>query len=296
MEVKAMNEEKYQNLKLGEYGIMISMAAYLSLSVLKLVIAFYTDSNALKADGLNNITDILSSIAVLIGLRLSRKPADCDHPYGHWKAENVASMVASLIMVAVGIQVLYDAIVSIVHGKSESPDMAAAWTGLLCAVVMFFVYLYNKRLSKRINSQAVRASAMDNLSDAWVSIGASIGIIGSQFHLPWLDPAAAIVVGLLICKTAWEIFRDTSHLLTDGFDESELENYKAKVLSVAGVQSVKDIKARQYGNNTVIDLVIGVDPSLDLRHAHDISTKVENSLIRDCEVYEVIVHVEPAES
>lgn len=121
-----MNEEKYQNLKLGEYGIMISMAAYLSLSVLKLVIAFYTDSNALKADGLNNITDILSSIAVLIGLRLSRKPADRDHPYGHWKAENVASMVASLIMVAVGIQVLYDAILSIVHGKSESPDMAAA--------------------------------------------------------------------------------------------------------------------------------------------------------------------------
>ncbi|GER67498.1 transporter [Weizmannia acidilactici] len=291
-----MNEEKYHNLKLGEYGIMISMTAYLSLSALKLLIAYHTDSSALKADGLNNITDILSSIAVLIGLRLSRKPADHDHPYGHWKAENVASMVASLIMMGVGFQVLYDAILSIVHGKSQSPDMVAAWTGLFCAGVMFGVYLYNSRLSKRINSQAVQASAMDNLSDAWVSVGASIGIIGSQFHLPWLDPAAALIVGVLICKTAWEIFRDTSHLLTDGFDEAELETYKDKVLSIAGVQSVKDIKARHYGNNTVIDLVIAVDPSLDLRHAHDISTKVEDSLIKDCKIYEVIVHVEPSES
>ncbi|WP_018662055.1 cation diffusion facilitator family transporter [Heyndrickxia acidiproducens] len=289
-----MNEEKYHNLKLGEYGIMISMAAYLSLSALKLAIAFHTHSSALKADGLNNITDILSSIAVLIGLRLSRKPADQDHPYGHWKAENVASLVASLIMMAVGIQVLFEAVRAIVYGKSQSPDLISAWTGLFCALIMYVVYRYNKKLSKKINSQAVRASAMDNLSDAWVSIGASIGIIGSQFNLPWLDPAAAIVVGLLICHTAWEIFRDTSHLLTDGFDETELEAYKEKVLGIAGVQGVKSIKARQYGNNTVIDLVIAVDSSLDLRHAHDISTEVENTLIKDCEIYEVNVHFEPS--
>src|SRR5690606_20791185 len=108
-----MEKVKYNDLKLGERGAIISIVAYILLSALKLFIGTKTGSTALKADGLNNATDIMASIAVLIGLRLARKPPDKDHPYGHWKAETVASMVASFIMIAVGIQVLYEAIFSI---------------------------------------------------------------------------------------------------------------------------------------------------------------------------------------
>ncbi|MBT2696041.1 cation transporter [Bacillus sp. ISL-40] len=288
-----MNEQGYLDLKRGERGAIISIIAYICLSSLKLAVGLIANSEALKADGLNNATDIIASIAVLIGLKLSQRPADDDHPYGHWKSETVASMVASFIMMVVGIQVTYEAITSIFNGRNESPDLVSAWTGLFCALVMYFVYRYNKKLSREINSQSVMAAAKDNLSDAWVSVGTFIGIVGAQFNLPWLDPITAIIVGLLICKTGWEIFRDASHYLTDGFDEKQIETYKETIINCYGVKGVKDIKARNYGNNVVVDIVILVNSDLDIRGAHDIATKVENELIKEHNVYDVHVHVEP---
>jgi cation diffusion facilitator family transporter len=288
-----MEEQKYNDLKLGERGVIISIIAYICLSSLKLVVGYSANSEALKADGLNNATDIIASVAVLIGLKVSQKPADKDHPYGHWKAETVASMVASFIMIVVGIQVLYGAISSVFASEHEAPDLISAWTGIFCAIVMFFVYRYNKNLSRKINSQGLMAAAKDNLSDALVSIGTVIGIIGSQFALPWLDPLTAVIVGLLICKTALDIFRDASHHLTDGYDTDKIQSYKDTVLSQYGVKGVKDIKARNYGNNSVVDIVILVNSNLGIRDAHDISTKVEEVLKTKHGVYDVHVHVEP---
>ncbi|MGN7940083.1 cation diffusion facilitator family transporter [Virgibacillus sp. 6R] len=288
-----MMETKVNDLKLGERGVIISIITYIVLSALKLFVGYIAHSEALKADGLNNATDIIASVAVLIGLKVSQKPADKDHPYGHWKAETVASMVASFIMAVVGFQVLYNAILSVFDGQQESPDLISAWTGLFSAVVMFFVYRYNRNLGRKINSQGLMAAAKDNLSDALVSVGTVIGIIGSQFGLPWLDPITAVLVGIIICKTAWEIFRDTSHHLTDGYDIEKMDVYKETVLSMPGVKGVKDIKARAYGNNSVVDIVILVNSNLGIRDAHDISTAVENELKKVHGIYDVIVHVEP---
>ena len=288
-----MEEQKYNDLKLGERGVIISIIAYILLSSLKLFIGFVANSEALKADGLNNATDIIASVAVLIGLKVSRIPADKDHPYGHWKAETVASMVASFIMVVVGIQVFYTAILSVFAKSTQAPDLISAWAGIFCAIVMFFVYRYNRDLSRKIKSQGLMAAAKDNLSDAWVSIGTVVGIIGSQFGLPWLDPLTALVVGFLICKTAWDIFRDATHYLTDGYDIEKIQCYKETVQNLYGVKGVKDIKARSYGNNTVVDVVILVNSDLGIRDAHDISTEVEDVLKDDHDVYDVHVHVEP---
>lgn len=288
-----MGEQAYLDLKRGERGAVISIIAYICLSAFKLAVGYMAHSEALKADGLNNATDIIASTAVLIGLKLSQRPADDDHPYGHWKAESVASMVASFIMMAVGLRVAFTAISNVFYGIKQTPDLIAAWTGLFCAFVMYFVYRYNKKLATEINSQSVMANAKDNLSDAWVSIGACIGIIGAQFSLPWLDPLAAIIVGLLICKTALDIFRDASHYLTDGFDEKKIEFYKETIIHCIGVKGVKDIRARNYGNNVVVDVVILVNSHLDIRDAHGIATKVEEELARIHQVYDVNVHVEP---
>ncbi|MCA1055460.1 cation diffusion facilitator family transporter [Rossellomorea aquimaris] len=293
LEVRILDDKRYSDLKLGERGAILSIVTYIGLSILKLVIGHMSGSEALKADGLNNTTDILASTAVLIGLRLSRKPADDDHLYGHWKSEMVASMIASFIMAVVGIQVLAGAIMSLFEGYSEPPDMISAWTGLFSALVMYLVYRYNKQLALKIKSQSVMAAAKDNLSDSWVSIGAVIGIIGSQFNLAWLDPFTAIIVGILICKTAWGIFREASHQLTDGFDQELIKEYRETIDGIAGVKGIKDIKARRYGNNIVVDIVITVNPALNINDAHDISTKVEKKLEQDYEIYDVHVHVEP---
>jgi cation diffusion facilitator family transporter len=288
-----MYQQKYNDLKLGERGAIISIIAYICLSALKLMVADLSNSEALKADGLNNTTDIIASIAVLVGLKISQKPADLNHRYGHWKAETVASLMSSFIMMAVGIQVLFEAISSIFKGAHTSPDLISAWTGIFCALVMYGVYRYNKSLGNKINSQSVMAAAKDNLSDAWVSIGAAVGIIGAQFHLPWLDPVAAIIVGFLICKTAWDIFRDASYTLTDGFDENEIQDYKKTIQNTDGVKGIKEIKARNYGNNKVVDVVILVNSTLGIKDAHEISSDVEQAMAKEHDVFEVNVHVEP---
>ncbi|KGA97995.1 transporter [Alkalihalobacillus alcalophilus ATCC 27647 = CGMCC 1.3604] len=288
-----MEEERYKDLKKGERGAIISIIAYLILAILKLGVGLYAGSAALKADGLNNATDIVVSIAVLVGLRMSQKPPDHDHPYGHWKAETVASLVASFIIMVVGIQVLIGAIPALFAPNQEAPDLIAAWVGGFSFVVMLFVYRYNRNLGKKIKSQAVTAASKDNLSDALVSIGATIGIIGAQFGFIWLDPLIAVLVGFVICKTAWDIFKDATHYLTDGFEKSELDECRRTALMVDDVEAVKEVKARYYGNSSVVDIVIEVNGNLDVRDAHEISDKVEEIIKEKHRAIDVNVHVEP---
>jgi cation diffusion facilitator family transporter len=287
--------DAYSEIKEGEKGAWVSIIAYICLSALKLWIGFLSGSQALLADGLNNTTDIMASFAVLIGLKISRKPPDHNHRYGHFRAETVAALVASFIMIAVGIQVLYQAVQKFFQPALETPNMVAAWIALLCAVVMIFVYRYNIRLAKKINSHAIMAAAQDNRSDALVSLGAFVGIVGSQFGLPWLDPLAATAVGFIICKTAWDIFKDASHALTDGFDEKELDKIKQTVAVTPGVESIKDIKARIHGNNVLVDVIIQVNGDLNVVESHQITEEVEERMLIEHKISHVHVHIEPVE-
>jgi cation diffusion facilitator family transporter len=285
--------EHYNNLKRGERGAWISMGAYLVLSALKIGVGFAMQSKALTADGVNNSTDILVSIAVLIGLRISRKPPDLNHPYGHMRAETVASMIASFVMMVAGVQVLIQAGRSAWLGVYEAPGLLAAWVAVGSAVVMFVVYGYNKRLAKQINNQTLMSAALDNRSDALVSVGAAIGIFGARLGYPWLDPAAACAVGLMICKTAWGIFYEASHSLTDGFDESKLEGYQETIQEVPGVKKIKNIKARAHGSMVLLDVTVEVSAELSIEEGHVISDEIERKMGDEHHIGSVHVHIEP---
>ncbi|OLN21188.1 transporter [Domibacillus antri] len=286
-------ETAYEDIKKGERGAWISIIAYLFLSTLKLTIGWMGASAALKADGLNNSTDIIASIAILIGLKISRKPPDENHRYGHFRAETVASLIAAFIMASVAIQVLISAGTSLFHANHETPDMITAWTALFAAVIMYGVYMYNARLSKKINSQSIMAAAQDNRSDALVSIGAFIGIIGSRFGVDWLDTLTAFIVGLIIFKTAWDIFAEASLTLTDAFDRHKIEDMQKSVEKVPGVRSVPSIKARSHGNITFVDVVILVDPDLNVVESHDITEYVEEALLQEHDIRATHIHIEP---
>ncbi|NMO97273.1 cation diffusion facilitator family transporter [Paenibacillus lemnae] len=285
----------YEDIKKGERGAWVSIAAYLILSAFKLFCGYLFSSSALIADGVNNLTDIVASTAVLIGLRISQKPPDKDHAYGHFRAETVAALVASFIMAVVGIQVLVEAVRSLFEGSKAAPNLWAAGVAGIAAVAMLGVYRYNARLSRKINSQALMAAAKDNLSDALVSIGAAVGIIGAQFGLPWMDTVAAIAVGLIICKTAWEIFRDSTHSLTDGFDETRLSDFRSTIERTPGVENIRDMKARIHGNHVLVDVVIEVDPQLSVTEGHKISESIEERMVRKHNIMNIHVHVEPKE-
>lgn len=292
-EVNANMEKRFENLKLAEKGARVSIIAYIILSALKLGIGYFAGSKALFADGLNNATDIFSSIAVLVGLKISRKPADDEHAYGHLRAETIASLIASMIMIAVGVDVFFKAVKDTIWFTPKAPDLVSAATALFCALAIYLVYRYNRRIAEKINSAGLMAAAKDNLSDAWVSIGTAVGIIASQFGMPWIDPLAAIVVGILIIKTGWDIFIEAVNHLTDGYDKGELDGIATRVQEVDGVMTVETIRARLHGNMTLLDLVIKVDPEITVREGHEISILVENLLHEEFEITEVLIHVEP---
>ena len=216
--------ELYSNLKEGEKGAWLSIWTYLFLSTVKLIVGYIGSSEALKADGLNNTTDIVASVAILVGLRISQKPPDEDHHYGHMRAETVASLIAAFIMAFVGFQILVNAGKSIMNPNQTPPSTLTAIVAILSALIMYFVYRYNLKLSKRIGSQAVRAAAYDNRSDALVSVGTAIGIGGAVLGFPIIDEITAFIIGILVIYTAWQIFSPSVHTLTDGFDEDEVEN------------------------------------------------------------------------
>ncbi|TQS76584.1 cation transporter [Ornithinibacillus gellani] len=289
-------DQSYENLKKGEKGAWLSIIAYLVLSIVKLWIAYIGNSEALRADGLNNSTDVIASIALLVGLKISRIPPDQDHRYGHYRAETIASLFAAFIMMTVGIQVIINIIQKLFSGSTVQPDLLTAWTAFGSAVIMLLVYRFNLSLSRKINSSAIYAAAQDNRSDALVSLGAFIGIIGAQFGVFWLDPIAGLLVGFIICRTAWHIFKDATHSLTDGFDEKQLEKIKASVSNVSQVKHIRDIKGRFHGNQALIDITILVDPHLDVQESHDITVQVEQLLADKHHIAYTHIHIEPYKS
>jgi cation diffusion facilitator family transporter len=294
-QMQTAHERRQEQLRLAERGAWISIGVYLVLAALKMFVGLRAGSKALFADGLNNSTDILASVAVLIGLRIARRPADEDHRYGHYRAETVATFVAAIIMAVVGFDVLFDAVRSLFTPLHAVPSAISLWVALFSAGVMLASSIYNRRLGQRIQSKAVLAAAADNRSDAMVSIGAFAGILGAQFGLYWLDPVAAIVVGLIILKTAYEIFRESAHALTDGYEEGKLKEIEDLVLGVQDVQEIVDLKARTYGSSVYVDVVIGVDQDMTVREGHEITDDIERLLCSHENIDHVHIHVEPVQ-
>ena len=287
-------QDRYEELKRAEKGAIVSIVAYIFLSLTKIFIGVTYQSAALRADGLNNLTDVFSSLAVLVGLKLARRPADDNHPYGHWKAETIASLVTSFVMLLVGLQVFYSSLNRIIDGGSVAPEKITGLIGFVGAIVMLGVYFYNFTLAKKINSDGLKAVAKDNFSDALTSLGTTVAIIGSMLGYVWMDGAMAIVVSVIIIKTGVEIFRDSAFSLSDGFNTADLERYKNSILSLPNVLSVKDLKARKYGANIYVDVTILVDATLTVLQGHQITENVERILRDSYGIIDIDVHVEPS--
>lgn len=281
------------NVRAGDKGIWIGLITYILLSTMKVIVGILTESEALRADGLNNASDIVTSITVLIALKISRKPADLDHAYGHRRVEMIGALLASFIMFSLGLQVVWQSIQVLISQSFHTPDPSAAIVAFASAFVLILVYRYNRNLAKKINSQAVMAAAKDQLSDALVSIGAGLGILCTQFGLAWLDPLLSFMIGLIIFKTAWEIFSEATHTLTDGFDPQQIEQYREATRAIKGVLEVTDIKARSDGKMTYVEMIIKVDPYLNVIESHAICDAIEKELEERFNISNVVVHIEP---
>ena len=282
-----------KNLKLAERGAILAIVTYIILSIAKIIAGSTLQSSSLTADGFNNVSDIVANIAVLIGLRMARKPADTDHKFGHWKMEDLASLVTSLIMFF-GFDVLIDTVQKIISRQETIIDPLGALVGMVSALIMTGVYFYNKSLAKKAHSKALDAAAKDNLSDAITSLGTTIAIIASALNFPIVDKLIAIIITFFILKTAYEIFMESSFSLSDGFDENLLKEYKEAILEIPKISRVKSQRGRTYGSNIYLNLILEMSPDLSVYESHEIADQVENVLKERFGVFDIDIHIEPA--
>ncbi|EOB7363985.1 cation diffusion facilitator family transporter [Staphylococcus aureus] len=278
-----------ENLKLAQRGAYLSLIVYIILSIVKYVTGFVFNSAAVRADALNNMTDIIVSLAVIIGLKISIKPADRNHPYGHLKSENISSLLVSFVIMFVGIQVVIQNAPRLFKEDDVVPNAITIIVSLISGLVMLIVFAVNQRLAK---SSSLNSAAKDNLSDSLVSIGTAIGLIFTQIGFPIVDIILATLLGLLIVYTGFGIFKEAIFMLSDGFNETELEAYRNDILEVDEVQEVKSIKGRYHGSSVFIDVTIVVDANLSLVEAHQICDNVEHHLHKKG-ISSVYVHPEP---
>jgi len=286
--------QSVSNLKLAERGAIISILTYLFLSAAKLATGHLLHSSSLVADGFNNVSDIVGNVALLIGIRLARQPADRDHRFGHWKIEDLASLITSIIMFYVGFDVLRDTIQKILSREQTVIDPLGATLGVISAIIMFAVYLYNTHLSKQAKSKALKAAAKDNLSDAVTSLGTSIAILASSFNYPIVDKLVAIIITFFILKTAYDIFIESSFSLSDGFDEHLLEDYQKAIMEIPKISKVKSQRGRTYGSNIYLDITLEMNPDLSVFESHEIADQVESMLSERFGVFDTDIHIEPA--
>ena len=282
-----------QRLKQAERGAILSIITYIVLSSSKLIVGKLFFSQALFADGLNNFTDVLSSILVFIGLKISQKPADKNHPYGHWKFETLASLMTSFLMCIIGLEVIRDAWGYFTYPIQEQPSLITAIIGGISALLMFGVYRYNHSLAIKIHSLGLKAAAKDNLSDALTSLSTSIAILAAKLSFSWLDTGMAIIVGMMILKTAFDIFKESSFQLTDGFEPEEIKAYKPIILAHPEIKTIEEIKARRYGSNIYLDLTVCMDPNLTVWRSHEITEEIELELEEQFGITFVDIHIEP---
>ena len=275
---------------------VVSIAANLGLSVIKLAAGIAASSGAMISDALHSASDVLSTLIVIFGIRLSRKEADDSHPYGHERFECVSAIVLAVVLCATGIGIGISGIRKIFSGEElKAPGWLALAAAVLSIAVKEAMYHYTVRAAKKINSPSLKADAWHHRSDALSSVGSFVGILGALLGLPILDPIASVLIAALVVKVSVDIFIDAVRRMTDrSCDEKTVEELREVILGIDGVMSVDLIRTRLFGDKIYVDVEIGADGKTTLEESHEVAENVHAAIegyspnVKHC-----MVHVNP---
>lgn len=277
---------------------MVSIIGNLILSVFKLFAGITAHSGAMVSDAVHSASDVFSSIIVIIGVKLSAKASDKEHPYGHERLECVSAIVLAVILLITGLFIGADAIRNISAGNFENlaiPKVFALVSAGISIVVKESMFWYTRYYAKSLKSDALMADAWHHRSDALSSVGALIGIAGARMGFPVLDPVASLVICLFIAKASVDIFRDAINKMVDHSCDEETENNIRKcVMEQDGVLEIDLLRTRVFGNKIYADIEISVNSDMSLKNAHAIAENVHSAvenLFPD--IKHIMVHVNP---
>ena len=276
---------------------IVSILGNLGLSVFKMLAGILAHSGAMISDAVHSASDVISSFIVIIGVRISGREPDKDHPYGHERFECVASIILAMLLAIVGGEIGITAIKTIRNGADSItiPGTLALVAAIVSIVVKEAMFWYTRAAALRIHSTALKADAWHHRSDALSSVGALIGIAGARLGVPVLEPIASIVICLFIFKVAVEVFLTSIDQMVDHRCDDETEAQLSDcVLKQEGVRGVDMLQTRMFGSRIYVDIEIRVDGELRLVEAHEIAEQVHDAVEAEFpQVKHVMVHVNP---
>lgn len=269
-----------------------------ALTVFKLLAGIFGKSYALISDAIHSASDVFSTIIVLLGIKISAKKADKNHPFGHERFECVAAIVLAVVLFATGVGIGYSGISNIVTKEYENfeiPKIIALVAAAVSIVVKEGMFWYTYIAAKKVNSSALKADAWHHRSDALSSIGSLVGVIGGLCGVKILDSVACIVICLLILKAAIQIFCDAIKKMTDEACDEKTENeIKSFISNCEGVWRVDKLLTRMFGNRIYVIAEIACKADIPLYEAHSIAETVHKGIERQFPlVKHVTVHVNP---
>lgn len=291
------NEFKY-----GKKVTLVGTFVNIGLSIIKLIIGFLFNSLGLIADGFHSLSDLASDLIVFVGLSFAEKPDDSDHHFGHGKFETFAAFLVGVFLAFAGLAIGKDSLSLLVEfsrGKElETPGILALMAAIMSIIVKELLFRYTRKAGEKIKSQSIIANAWHHRSDAFSSIGVSLGIAGAIFlGGKWavLDPIAGIVVAIILFKEALKIIRcNLSQLLEVSLPSKCMDDILRILEQVEGSYDPHNIRSRMVGKRAVISLHIRIPENYTIRKGHEIAHDVEDRLKEHFGADSIItIHMEP---
>ena len=286
-----------QDLSAGLTVTRVGMLVNLALFVIKITAGWFGRSQALIADGVHSLSDLLSDVVVLLGLKWGRKEEDESHPFGHARIETIAGMFIGLVLIGTGVGLAYSSVSAISNRVESSPGLTAIIAALISIGLKEGLYWYTVKVGRRIKSLALIANAWHHRSDALSSIAVLVGVTAAYLSPAWAmaDAYAALVVTFFVVKIgAGLIWSAAKEVIDTAPDQAAMDQVKETALRVPGVRQTHDIRARLSGGRIFAEIHIVVDPDLTVRAGHEIADAVKQSLLDNVAgMARIIVHVDP---
>ncbi len=290
-----MENTSQEAIKISRISILVNLL----LSAGKLAAGLLANSGAMISDAVHSASDVFSTLVVIVGVKLSGKDSDREHPYGHERMECVAAILLSGILLATGLVIGWEGIQKILSERAElqAPGILAAAAALVSILVKELLFRYVRGFARKLDSTALMAEAWHHRSDALSSIGALAGILGARAGFPVLDPLASVVICVFIAKAAADIFRDAVDKMVDhSCDEETEDQIRLCAVEQPEVERIDLLKTREFGNRIYIEMEIAVNGDLPLRQAHDAAERVHDEIERRFpKVKHIMIHVNPAD-
>ncbi|MFB0527175.1 MAG: cation-efflux pump [bacterium] len=285
-------QERFRKSKIVSWtGILVNFF----LTIFKIFAGILGRSQAMLADGFHSLSDIFASVLTLTSVKISQKPVDKDHPYGHGKAESIAALSISFILFGMVIVLIYRALNAIFLKIVIVPGLLPLWAALISISVKELMFRHAHYIGKKFDNLAISALARDHRADAISSVAALVGIAGARLGYVFLDPLAGLVVALFIFKIGIDIFRPSLRELMDtSLPEDFIDEIKKHTLSIEGVRKIDDVKTRRIGWRNSIDLSVQIDADLSIEEGHRTSDKIEELLHQKLKnIGNIMIHINP---